>query len=221
MTAANDPAATEHETRREFSAVPLALAISAVVFAVWVGIWLGAWEASIVTVGFAVIAIAAVVGLLTRTGRSLVTDPPQVRPIDDGRYRVLAIVDELPPAKRFVDALPSAVDGRPVSVFVIAPALQSRFGRLTEDQAGYDRATARLGAALEEFREAGMRIEGGEVSSSDPLQAADDGLRQFPASEIVFVTHPDAEANWLEKNVVALAKSRYGQPVEHVTVSTG
>jgi hypothetical protein len=57
------------------------------------------------------------------------------------------------------------------------------------------------------------------VGPEDPLQAADDGLRRFPADEILFVTHPERQANWLEQGVVELADSRYDKPVEHITVS--
>ena len=100
----------------------------------------------------------------------------------------------------------------------MAPALESRFGLLTEDQKGYDEASHRLKEILEGLEEAGLPAEG-EIGSSDPLEAADDGLRQFPANEIVFATHPEGKTNWLEDGVVAMAESRYDQPVRHITVS--
>ena len=100
----------------------------------------------------------------------------------------------------------------------MAPALESRLGLLTEDQKGYDAASLRLKEILEALEAAGLPAEG-EIGSSDPLEAADDGLRQFPANEIVFATHPEGKTNWLEEGVVAMAEKRYEQPVRYITVS--
>ena len=42
----------------------------------------------------------------------------------------------------------------------------------------------------------------GRVGARDPLQRADDGLREFPAGEILFVVRPSGETSWLEDGVV-------------------
>ena len=97
----------------------------------------------------------------------------------------------------------------------MAPALESRLGRLAGDQKGYDDAMGRLNDTVGSFQAEGVEARG-EVGPNDPLQATDDGLRQFPADEIVFVTHPKGKANWLEAGVVATAESRYEQPVKHL-----
>jgi hypothetical protein len=110
--------------------------------------------------------------------------------------------------------------GRPVSLFVMAPALQSRIGVIAGDQRGYDSAARHLEATIKALEDAGLPAQG-EVGPPDPLQAADDGLRQFPANEIVFVTHPEGKTNWLEDGVVAMAASRYFQPVRHTTLAAG
>jgi hypothetical protein len=65
--------------------------------------------------------------------------------------------------------------------------------------------------------EAGIRAHG-IVGSDDPIEAADDALRQFPADELVFATHPEARANWLERDVVQVARTRYEVPTTHVDV---
>ena len=109
-----------------------------------------------------------------------------MKPLDDGRYRVLVVADESGVTSSLADELRSRAGGRPVLVFVMAPALESKLGLLTEDQKGYDEASHRLKEILEALEEAGLPAQG-EIGSSDPLQAADDGLRQFPANEIVFV----------------------------------
>ena len=43
----------QHETGREFSAVPVVVVVFAIGFAIVGGIWLGPWAAIVVTVGFA------------------------------------------------------------------------------------------------------------------------------------------------------------------------
>ena len=65
---------------------------------------------------------------------------------------------------------------------------------------------------------AGVVTARGEVGSDDPIQAADDALREFPADEIVLATHPEQEANWKERGVVEIVRDRYNLPVTHVDV---
>ena len=206
----------QHETRREFSAVPVVVVVLAIVFAGAIGLWLGPWAALAVTVGVALVAIAALIVWSTR--REPLGDAPQVTPIEDGRYRILVVADERCATASFAEELRSHAGGRPLSIFIMAPALQSRAGRLAGDQQGYDDATRRLNEIVAGFKRGDTEADG-EVGPSDPLQAADDGLRQFAANEIVFVTHPEGQGNWLESGVVTKAKSRYFQPVEHILVA--
>ena len=107
-------------------------------------------------------------------------------------------------------------------MFVTAPALESRLGLLAGDQRGYEDATRRLEGTLAAALRAGdLEAQGSGAGTSDPLQCADDGLRRFPASEVVFVTHPETGSSWLEKGVVAQAEERYEQPVKHIVVQDG
>ena len=67
---------------------------------------------------------------------------------------------------------------------------------------------------------AALHIEAsGHVGSHDPLQAADEGLREFDPDEIVFAVHPEDDANWLERGVVEAARARYPLPVTALTVT--
>jgi hypothetical protein len=208
----------KRDTLRELSAVPVAVVVSAIVLAVLVGIWDGPWPAAIATVGFALLVIAGLVVWSTRRADPLAGDAPHVRTVDDGRLRILLVVDERSMASGLVEALRSRARVRPISVFVTAPALESRIGRLAGDQNGYDDANRRLRDTLDALHEVGLQARG-VIGPSEPLQAADDGLRQFPADEIVFVTAPEGQANWLEQGVVAMAGARYDQPVKHLGVS--
>ena len=51
------------------------------------------------------------------------------------------------------------------------------------------------------------------------MQAADDGMREFAAHEIVFVTKPGTGTDWVERGVVEAAKKRYAVPVTHVALT--
>jgi hypothetical protein len=59
----------------------------------------------------------------------------------------------------------------------------------------------------------------GQIGSDEPIQATDDGLREFPADEVVFVTG-DA-ANWLEEGILDEARKRYDIQVTHIPVGAG
>lgn len=50
----------------------------------------------------------------------------------------------------------------------------------------------------------------GMIGSDDPIEVADDALREFPADELVFATHTEDRANWLARDVVQIARDRYG-----------
>ena len=202
----------------ELSAVPIALAVMAAVLAALVGIWFDAWTAALVTVGFALTVLTGLVVWSERRPHPPAGDAPRVTPIADERHRILVIADTAGVAPGLVDALRSRAAGRPLSVFWSAPALESRLAHLTSDQHSYDDAGRRLHESLRALQDAGVQVRGA-IGSDDPLQAADDGLRQFPADEILFVTRPKEEASWLEDGVVELAGSRYDRPVDHMTVS--
>jgi hypothetical protein len=60
-----------------------------------------------------------------------------------------------------------------------------------------------------------------EVGDSDPVQAIEDALRRFPAEEVLVVTRPGDEANWLEKDAAEAASERFGLPVTQLVVGDG
>lgn len=203
------------DNRGELAGILVVLVIATIVAAVLVGIWLGLWAALIVTIGFALATIAALFVLASRRSeRPRAADAPRVEPLHDGRFRILVVADAWGASPDFLEKLRSHAGGRPASVFVIAPAVGSRLEILGEDQKDYDAASRRLAEAMKDLEGVGLNAQG-EIGSNDPLQACDDGLRQFPADEIVFVTHPDAKTKWLEEGLIDQAKSRYQQPVYH------
>jgi hypothetical protein len=98
---------------------------------------------------------------------------------------------------------------------VIAPSLSSRLDRLTGDEQAYQAAQDHLSATLDSLDRLGVEAEG-HIGPHDPIQAADDGLREFPADLIVFATPPVDSANRLEKDLAEVASSRYDIPVAKI-----
>jgi hypothetical protein len=136
---------------------------------------------------------------------------------DDGVYRVLLVVDSSGTLSALPEQVAHSAGGRQTQAFVVAPALSSRLGRWTGDEGAYEDASGRLDATVAALTASGVEARG-QIGSHDPLQAAADGLREFPADVVVFATHADGEANWLEEGVVEAARSRSNVPVEHVRV---
>jgi hypothetical protein len=204
---------------REFMAVPIVAVVLGVLFLVLIAAEAGVW-------GWVLFGIAALIGLVIvvwAVGRrhehpsDLDVPATRARKPDDGKARVLVISDGSATSQAFHDAVVSRAAGRPLEVLVVAPALGSRLSHWTgDDQARHD-AEGNLEQTVAGLTAAGVTARG-EVGSDDPIQAADDALREFPADEIVLATHPEQEANWKERGVVEIARDRYGLPVADVDV---
>ena len=102
-------------------------------------------------------------------------------------------------------------------MLVIAPAIGSRLARWTGDESAHvDAASISTTRSPRSPRRASRPR--GETGADDPLQAADDGVREFAAHEIVFVTKPGTGTDWVERGVVEAATKRYAVPVTHVAL---
>ena len=103
-------------------------------------------------------------------------------------------------------------------VHIVAPAPHtSRLQRLT---GAVDEARAE---AEDVAREAAEVVKGTasvetEVGDPNPLQAIEDALRSFPADELIIVTRPGSEADWVEEDRTQATLERLGLPVTHLAV---
>jgi hypothetical protein len=209
------------ENRRswEFAAIPIVVVLLGIVAVIlWaadagLAVWL--------VVGAVILVALLVVGYLA-TARPH-HPPAPAEPIapgphpDDGVHRILLIADDTYSPGELGRAVAGHAGG--ASVHVIAPALGSRTARLTGDDHAYQDAERHLRETLAALAE--LKVEAdGRVGPHDPLQAADDGLREFPADEIVFAVHPDEAANWLEQGVVEQARSRYTVTVTELVLQS-
>lgn len=208
------------DNAREFGAVPIVLAVlgalGLIMLAYTQGLW--AWLA------LGAVLLAGMVGTaLYRASRARHPAESSSPRLDagvrrDDRHRVLVVADEDCAPGQLGTALAQRGEARPTEVFVVAPALGSRTARWTGDDRAYADAASHLDTTLAALRD--LRVPAaGRIGSHDPLQAADDALREFGADEIVFAVHPDAESNWLERDVLESAQARYPIPVNALTVS--
>jgi hypothetical protein len=184
----------------ELLAIPVVLVGVAVFallyFAADAGVW--AW----VVLGLVLVAALALVAVgLARRPRARFEGA--AAPAGDGVHRVLLVVDDACSASAL-----EALGGGGTTFFVVAPAVSSRTARWTGDEQAYGHAEEHLAGTLAALGELGFEATG-HVGSHDPLQAADDGLREFPADEVVFALHGG-------DGVVDAARSRYGVPVREL-----
>ncbi len=101
-------------------------------------------------------------------------------------------------------------------VLVVAPALSSRLRFWVSDvDPARRRAAARLRRSLPGLDGDGIEAEG-TIGDADPLNAIADGLRLFPADEIVLVTHPEEEQHWVEQDLAERARSPFSLPIRHL-----
>ena len=131
--------------------------------------------------------------------------------------RILVVANETAEGAQLHETVLARGSGS-AEVHVVSPALNSRLRHWISDvdQARHA-AEDRLAKCLGRLREAGLDARG-SVGDSDPLQAIADALHFFPADEIVVATHPEECSNWLERDLVERARSRYALPVLHVVV---
>ena len=132
--------------------------------------------------------------------------------------RILVIANETLPGERLRNELARRGATGECEVFLVCPALSPRLRFLMSDKTkAIDQAQARLETTMESLRAAGV-VATGQIGDSDPLLAIEDGLRQFPADELLIATHPPERSNWLEKSVVEHARERFELPLTHLVV---
>jgi hypothetical protein len=140
----------------------------------------------------------------------------------DGIFHVLVIAAEEHVGEPVRRELEERAGGRQTEVRVVVPALaDTAFQHAAGDvDQGLERARDQLGTSLREVDETGVEAEG-RVGDADPVRAIEDALYDFPADEIVIVTHPDREARWLEDDLFERARHRFRPPIVHFVVTEG
>lgn len=205
----------------EFAAIPITIVLLGVLLVVLLAASAGAGAfVALGIVGAAALGVVALVYMRQPhhpAAPAVPSLPEGAAPLlDDGVRRILVIADDACTPEDLGSVIAGGGNSR-TQAFVVAPALGSRTARWTGDESAYQDAAQHLEATLQALRALNVDATG-HVGAHDPLQAADDGLREFPADEVVFAVHPDGETNWLEEGVAAAAGARYPIPVRAVRV---
>jgi hypothetical protein len=203
-------------TSREFAAVPMIIALLGFLGLLMLAFTVGAW--AWILLGVFTVAAGAFLTWWYASRHphpGAEAAPPPAPSPDDGVFRVLVVADADCSAEALRQELASRLGSGPASALVIAPALSSRVGRWTGDEHAYSDAEGHLGSTLDALRSIGVQAEG-HVGPHDPIQAADDGLRQFAADLLVFTTGPAEGANRLERDLLQVARDRYQVPVVQI-----
>lgn len=105
-------------------------------------------------------------------------------------------------------------------MFVLAPSLAG--SGLEHEMADFDgpivEARERLNWIIEELKSVGIEAIG-EVGDGDPTVAVGDGLREFPADEIIVIGHAEGRGrNYSEKDLWSRLKRNFAQPITALMV---
>lgn len=177
----------------------------------------GPWAWILLAVATAVLLAAGAWAFLGRR-----PPPPELRrarPADASVYRVVVVADANCPSEDVRATLLERAAGRETEALVVAPTLASKLDRLTGDERAYEAAQRRLESALAELRRAGIDARG-HIGAHDPIQAADDGLREFAAEELIIVSDPRAEESAFGEDVVETAQLRFDLPVTGIQLGS-
>lgn len=130
-------------------------------------------------------------------------------------FRLLVVANKTCPCPGLPEEIERHVGGRAADVLVVAPALNSRLGHLTnDDRRALVEAEERLQAAVDLLHEAGIKGRG-EVGDADPLNAVADAHATFTPDIVLISTWPEGSSHWLERDLIDRAREKLDVPVEH------
>jgi hypothetical protein len=138
------------------------------------------------------------------------------------RHRVLAIVTDALEGPEPIDEIRRAGAGDGAEVRLIFPAVEATpFRHTLGDIDGPTReAEERLRVSLDSLSRNGVDASG-EVGDPDPVQAAQDALREAPADEILIFEHAEGQARWYEDGLFEKAQETLEPPLRMIVVKPG
>jgi hypothetical protein len=170
-------------------------------------------------IGFAVVC-AIVVGLTTAAtiaSPRMRANPQRPALAPDSAPRLLVVADEHCGSPALWQEIFARLAGA-VAVHVVVPARVSHLHYLTNDEADeYSDAEDRVRLAIGLLRQRGVSVTGG-VGSDDPLESMTDALGSFPATRVLLATSTDQDSYWLERGLLAKARTLTPLEVSHVVV---
>jgi len=133
--------------------------------------------------------------------------------------RLLAIVTDSLEGPEEIREITSRGNGDGLEVRVVTPAVEANAFRHTMGDIDEPKREAeqRLQVSLAALRHENIEASG-EVGDPDPIQAAEDALREQPADEVLIFEHVEGQARWFEDGLFEKAKQQLEPPLHLVVV---
>ena len=173
--------------------------------------WLGFAIISIVLLGLG--ALAPIAFELTRVSAQ--------RPaaLVDQDQRLLVIADSACDEKALCKELSARFYGV-VAVHLVVPVRVSPLHFLTDDESKESQeAHQSMLTSVGLLQRRGLSATG-SVGSDKPLESMTDALGSFPATDVLLAIPPEEEAYWLERDLLARARTLTTVPVTQIVVSS-
>lgn len=168
---------------------------------------------AVVLAGVAAVALVVWILLPSRTSLSPAEAWGRRR---QGARRTLLIVGEAPSDEQFRQEVLRRMHS-PAALEVHAPVLQSKTHFVTTDiDHETQQARRRLAQTLAAARRAGVPASGEVGDPIDPLAGIEDELRRYRADEVIVMTHPRDDANWVESDLLEHLRAELAAPVTEV-----
>ena len=193
----------------------LPLIVAAMAVPIVVAFWLGGGGAGVAFGALVAVAIVVI------AARQRPRDPIGVLPSEDAPRRVLLVVTcpvEAPAAVRQIAAAAGLGGGEDAEVLVLAPARIGFLDRWASDVEGArEAAQQNLVVTVAALAKADIAAEA-RVGDEDVVQAAEDQLQSFAASEVVLVSAGDG-GDGTDQAAAAELESRLRAGFRHVVLT--
>jgi hypothetical protein len=134
-------------------------------------------------------------------------------------HRLLVVTTADVRTDRFRDEVARHASATDAQVRVVSAASDvSRLDWLANDEDSARAEADETARAVADAVRGEAEVVDAGVGDTNPVRAIEDALREWPADEVLLVTPPDEDANWIETGAGAEARERFGVPVTHVTV---
>ncbi len=142
-------------------------------------------------------------------------------PGDAGLRRVLVVAAGTPSDADLIGEV-RGEGGDEVEVAVVVPVVEPNPAKRVagELEPARDAAERRLEDSLARLRNGGLAARG-EIGDTDPILAAEDALRQFPADEVLVFEESGAHARWFEEGLLERAEQMLDVPLRMLDAGGG
>jgi hypothetical protein len=132
---------------------------------------------------------------------------------------LVVVTDDALTEPQLVEELRRQLPAGEAKVMVVAPAVEKSplHHALGDVDTASREAVSRLERSLEELRSHGYAALG-QVGDADPVVAAEDILRQYPADEVLILAHSADQLRWFEDGLFERAQEQLYPAVRLVSV---